>query len=121
MEMEANKKSITDLSYLKDLAKGDNGFIREMIQVFIEQTPEAINNLEKHLANKDWKMVRAVAHKMKPSFSFVGLKELHTIANSVEEYAETETNLGLLPEMIAKIKSTCATAVAELGETIKEY
>lgn len=121
METTMNKKTMTDLAYLKEISRGDNVFIREMIQVFIEETPKAINNLEQHLNNRDWKMLRAVAHKMKPSFSFVGLKDLQDIINSVEEYSETETNLDQLPEMIAKIKNGCFLAIEELKEDIKHF
>ena len=117
--MEANNKSAINLTSLKELSKGDDNFVKEMVQIFIDQTPETINNLEKYMNNKDWKMVRALAHKMKPSFSFVGLQELYEILNSIEEYAESETNLDLLPEMIAKINKECTLALAELQEMVK--
>jgi len=115
------KKKVTDLSYLKQLSKGDNGFIREMISVFIEQTPESIRNLETNLDNKNWVMLRAVAHKMKPSFSFVGLQELIDVIKKIEDYAETETNLGELPLLIKRVKEVCGEAISELNEDIEIY
>ncbi len=111
-----NSNNVTDLTYLKQVSNGDNDFIKEMIEVYMQQTPEAINNLEKYLKNKDWKMLRAVTHKMKPSFSFFGLKDMYEIANSMEEYSAKEIHLELLPEMIAKVKLTCDKAMIELQE-----
>ena len=120
MEMTKNENTI-DLTYLKQLSNGDVDFVREMIVVFMEQTPEGIGQMEKHLQDKNWKMLRAVVHKMKPSFSFVGLKELNLTINSIEEYAEKETHLDLIPELIAKLKSGCAQAMVELEEAKKLF
>src|ERR1019366_978025 len=111
-----NNNNVTDLTYLRQVSNGDNDFIKEMIEVYMQQTPEAINNLEKHLKNKDWKMLRAVTHKMKPSFSFFGLKDLYDIADSMEEYSAKEIHLELLPDMIDKVKLTCNKAMVELEE-----
>jgi HPt (histidine-containing phosphotransfer) domain-containing protein len=113
--MGANS-SVTDLTYLNELANGDKAFINEMITVFLEQTPEAIVKLGNYCTEKNWKMLRATAHKMKPSFSFVGLKDLAAVINSIEEYADSETHLDLLPEMISNVKRTCTQALEELKE-----
>lgn len=112
METISNKH--IDLTYLKQLSNGSNEFINEMISVFMEQTPIEISNLEKYLKAKDWKSLRAIAHKMKPSFSFMGIKELESTIKLIEEYAANETNLDLLPELISKIKNTCNEAIKEL-------
>lgn len=113
--METNSKKQTDLTYLKELSNGSNEFILEMISVFMEQTPIEVANLEKHLNAKDWKSLRGTAHKMKPSFSFMGIKHLESVIKTVEEYAANETNLELLPEMITLIKNSCSEAIAELA------
>ena len=111
---------VTDLTYLKQVSNGDNKFIIEMIDVYLRETPEAIKNLENHFKNKEWKKFRAVTHKMKPSFSFFGLKDLYTTVDSMEEYADKETHLELLPGLISKIKQTCTQAMKEL-ENIKKF
>ena len=118
MEKTHNNK-VTDLTYLIQVSNGDDHFIKEMIDVYMQQTPEAIGNLEKHLKNKDWEMVRVVTHKIKPSFSFFGLSDLSAIVNSIEEYCEKQIHLDLLPGMISKVKSTCAKAMKELEEEKK--
>ncbi len=116
---KTNNSNVTDLTYLKQISNGDDHFIKEMIEVYIQQTPEAISNLEKYLKNKDWKMVRSVTHKIKPSFSFFGLTDLSEIANSIDEYCEKQIHLELLPDMISKVKSTSAKAMIELEEQKK--
>lgn len=114
------ESTVTDLSYLKKVSNGDDNFIREMIEVYLRETPEAIINLEKNYKNKDWKTFRAITHKMKPSFSFFGLKELSELADRMEDYAEKEIHLDQLPDMISKVKYICTQAMTELKE-IKQF
>ena len=119
MEAVANKH--IDLTYLKKLSNGSNEFINEMISVFMDQTPKEISNLEKYLDSKEWKSLRATAHKMKPSFSFMGIKELESEIKLIEEYAANETNLDLLPEMISKMKNICIESIKELEIEKKQF
>ncbi|MES2285098.1 MAG: Hpt domain-containing protein [Bacteroidota bacterium] len=119
--METITHKHIDLTYLKQLSNGSNEFINEMISVFMEQTPIEISNLEKYLEAKDWKSLRAIAHKMKPSFSFMGMKELDSLIKSIEENAANETNLDLLPGMIIKLKNTCYEAMKELEIEQKSF
>lgn len=112
METANNKK--IDLSYLKELSKGSNEFICEMISVFIAQTPEELDQIDKHWKAKDWQSLHRVAHKMKPSFSFMGIKELESVICLINEYSSTETNIDQLPELISKLKTVCSEALQEL-------
>lgn len=115
-----NNKHI-NLSYLKQLSNGSNEFIVQMISIFMVQTPEATSLMDKYLQNNEWKLLKGVIHKMKPSFSFMGIKELETVAVSAEKYCETETDLDKLPELIHRIKEVCSQALNELEEEKKQF
>lgn len=112
--METISSKHIDLTYLKQLSNGSNEFINEMISVFMEQTPIEISNLEKYLKAKDWKSLRAIAHKMKPSFPFMGIKELESVIKLIEENAANEKNIEQLPDLISKVKNVCTEAIKEL-------
>lgn len=103
-----------DLDYLKDFARGDKAFILDMITVFLIQTPELLETMRIALANRNWESLRGAAHKMKPSMTFMGIKELENIVALIEEYSATETSLELLPELISKVKLVCDAAILEL-------
>jgi HPt (histidine-containing phosphotransfer) domain-containing protein len=107
---------ITDLAYLRQISNGDTDFLKEMIDLFLEQTPEIINDLKMHLNTREWKKLAALIHKIKPSSQFFGLGELYDIAILAEEYANNETDLELLTEMINRIISISAKAVEELKQ-----
>mgnify|MGYP001601117717 CR=1 FL=1 len=119
--MELKKNKHTDLTYLIQLSNGSNEFIVQMISIFMVQTPEAIDQMYKYLQNNDWKLLRGIIHKMKPSFSFMGIKELETIAVSAEKYCETETHLEEVPNLIHRIKEVCLEALCELEEEKNQF
>lgn len=114
---KANKH--IDLEYLKQISNGSNEFVIQMITVFTEEIPGEIENLQKHLKNKDWKSLRATAHKMKPSFSFMGVKELEGMIHSVEEFDEVKPDQ--LFSVIENIRSITAEVVQELQEEKKKF
>ena len=120
-KMETNSKKHIDLTYLKELSNGSNEFINQMITIFLKETPVAIDNVEKYLSTSNWDALRAAVHKIKPSFSFMGIKELEEVINSVEKYSETKTNLDKIPAMVSKIKSVLKIAIEELEVAKKEF
>jgi CheY-like chemotaxis protein len=109
----SNPKCI-DLTYLKELSNGSQDFIQQMIKLFLEQTPQGIETMEAAYGSKDWKMLKAAAHKMKPSFGFMGISGLKDIVAELEEDAAKGANEAGMGEKIAKIKSVCSQAFAEL-------
>ena len=119
--METSSNKYINLTYLKELSNGSNEFIYQMITVFMEQTPDAVNSMEKYLNSKDWQALHAIAHKTKASFAFMGIKELKDVTCLVEEYSLNKTNLDQLPEMISKIKNVFLIALKELEIEKKQF
>jgi HPt (histidine-containing phosphotransfer) domain-containing protein len=118
--METNRKRI-DLDYLKEISNGSNEFVYQMISVFTEEIPGEIDNLEKHLQNKDWKSLRATAHKMKPSYSFMGVKELEEMVHNVEEFSDDESGKDQLPGLIQNIRKITEEVFVELQKEKKNF
>lgn len=110
----------TNLAYLRTLSNGDKGFIKEMLTLFIEQTPDMLTRMSKYLELKDWKSLSNVAHKMKPSVMFVGLKEIETDLKKIEDYAAERKNTEDIPAMLNRVTAVCTEAIDELKGT-REY
>ena len=104
----------TDLTYLRTLSNGDNGFIKEMLSLFIAQTPDILTRMTNYLNMQDWQALSSAAHKMKPSIMFVGLKEIEEDLKKVEDYSAERINTEAIAPMLARIKEICTVAVDEL-------
>jgi PAS domain S-box-containing protein len=117
-------EKITNLSYLRDLAEGSNSFIEEILEMFIDVIPKSLDELEEGLAKKDWETMKLVAHKMKPSFGFVGVKSAEDLMQRIEKNSSELPDSLLLGEMLAharKISDQCIVELkAELAQLNKE-
>ncbi|HET6244316.1 MAG: response regulator [Bacteroidetes bacterium] len=107
------EKSI-DLNYLRSLSKGDDNFIKEIIMLFIQQTPVAIDNMKRHYENKNWELLMAEAHKIKPSFGFIGGIKLVELAREIENFSSKKVNSNLVSKSILDIETICNNAYEEL-------
>jgi len=102
IDVQKNNEPL-DLSYLKDMCGDSAEFIIEMIDLFKVQTPVYIEELEQAVANKDWAKVSASAHKMKPTFVYVGREDAKEFLQSIEDNAKELKNLDQVPADCAEM------------------
>lgn len=111
----------TDLTYLKGISEGSNEFMRKMIETFIEETPKLLQGMDNCLTEKNWNGLKDIAHKMKPSVDFMGMRSIWEAIKNIEWYAAEKINLNLLPDLVAKIKTVCQYAIEELEIELTYY
>jgi PAS domain S-box-containing protein len=116
--MNNNDHKYTDLTFLHSIAKGSSEFMNKIINSFIKQTSEEINNLQLYLGRKDYAGIHAAAHKIKPSLHFVGITELKDPIANTEKYAKERVNLDALPALVNQIVDICNKAIAELKQEL---
>ena len=108
-----------DLTYLKKRTKEDPVLIREMISLYLQQTPPLINQMKQGLHDKDWDSVYTAAHKMIPSFSIMGInKDFEDTARKIQEYSNSKKHLDEMPEMVLQLETVCSKACEELEEEL---
>jgi PAS domain S-box-containing protein len=106
-----------DLTYLSHRTKANAELMKEMIKLYLNQTPDLIDIMKKSLAKKDWDSIQGAAHKMIPSFSIMGIhQEFENLAKMVQEYSSTQKHLNELPELILKLEKISDQACRELTE-----
>ena len=89
---EPVRSKCIDLTYLSNRTKANPELMKEMIRLYLDQTPDLIDILKRSLANKDWDSIHGAAHKMIPSFSIMGIpQEFENLAKMVQEYSSTRT------------------------------
>ncbi|HEU4716762.1 MAG TPA: PAS domain S-box protein [Bacteroidia bacterium] len=111
---------VTDLTYLRGIAEGNNVFMRKMINAFLGQTPGMLSQMKQYLGSSQWKELRGVAHKMKPSLDFIGLSSIKETVREIEKNAMDETNLETLPDLIGHVTVVCTKAMEELEKELQE-
>ena len=107
----------TNLKYLNNRTKSNPKLMMEMIALYLEQTPTLVSSMKKSMRNKDWETLHQAVHKMIPSFSIMGISvDFEDMAKKVQEYASTQRQTEVIPDLVLKIEHVCDQACTELKE-----
>lgn len=110
-----SNQEVTDLSYLREMAMGDDEIVIETTEVFLEDTPNALDNLQEHFANQEWDKLKKQAHKIKPNTQYMGMDRARELILEIEEQAKTENISEDLGSKIKEFNSICRQALDELS------
>ena len=87
------------LKKVNELAGGDVGFVKVLVQTFLEEIPLDMNSMEFSVNAGDAAMAYQYAHKMKPSFQLFEIEVLNYIkiieSWSAEEIGQKEAEFAL--------------------------
>ena len=102
------------IANLRDLNPGDNGeFLREIIGIYVEDTPKRIADLKACHASGDVATFTRAAHTLKGSSANVGAQALKAIAERLEHISRRE-GLNAVGPLIADCEAEFARVTAEL-------
>lgn len=108
----------TNLQYLRAVTGGDSVSIREIIELFIEQVPEFITNLKKHLKAKDYVSLGKEAHKAKSSVMIMGMEDLGHDLKTLQLATQSGTREEMYAGQVDRFEQQCQHAVKELQEEL---
>jgi PAS domain S-box-containing protein len=102
-----------DIAFLENLADGDKNFIREVMEIFVEDVPDDLESIERAIAKKDFDTVRQFAHKLKSSLSLTGLEKVRPGLEELEALALKKKDLAVIPKTFGKIRAIFLSAVED--------
>jgi PAS domain S-box-containing protein len=114
-----NEIKYIDLGYLSHRTKSNPVLMKEMILLYLEQTPPLIASMKASFANKDWGTLKSSVHKMIPSFSIMGMSsEFEVMAKKVQEFADTQQKSEGINELVIQLENVCNQSCHELQEVL---
>ena len=108
----------TTLDYLRNITGGDPDSIREIIILFIEQVPEFIGNLKKHLDEKNYPELGKEAHKAKSSVMILGMDDLGHDLKALQMATINKVGEEKYGEHVARFENQCLIAIVELKQEL---
>ena len=103
---------------LRSLNPGDNDeFLREIVGIFFEYTPQRIAELEQSLRAGDVPKFTRAAHSIKGSSANLGATGLRVAAEKLEHQSRT-SGLGGVEELVAQVKAEFSRAQTALAQLI---
>ncbi len=96
--------------YLQQMTGNDNGMMKEMIYLFLQQLVEVRSEFGMLVSSKDWSELSRLAHKIKSSALVMGvesmaseMKELELLAKearSTEKYSEYVARFNTMSDLV---------------------
>jgi PAS domain S-box-containing protein len=113
------KLKCIDLTYLNQRTKSNPALMMEMISLYLTHTPPLVTTLKQSLADKNWTLLGAAAHKMIPSFSIMGINpSFENMAKKIQEISVKEEYTTELNTLVTQIDDICVQACKELEEEL---
>lgn len=94
-------------------AEGDDSFLKEIIGIFLADTPQRITELRTSFAAGDQPAFSRAAHSIKGSASNLGAMRLRALAEKIE-HASKQQGIAGLDRLIPDLEAEFATVKAEL-------
>lgn len=108
-------QSIINIDVLYDLAGGDPLIINELMDLYLEQTPKFLKSLLQEHEDGNFYEMSQIAHKIKPTYSYVGMDHATELAESLEEAGVNDpVNKGKIDDLITKLKKLTEQSIEEL-------
>ena len=108
-----------NLNYLKQLSGGNEKFFIELIETFLDMTPKALDKMSQSLVQKEWDELKGIAHRIKPSYGYVGLKDIQVLLTKIEKWDIQKVKTEVIQELLEEIKSTTENAFIQLREALQ--
>jgi HPt (histidine-containing phosphotransfer) domain-containing protein len=83
-----------DLTFLYEIADGSNEFIVESITMFIDQSPDILQELGNAIATGNWSEAALAAHKIKANLGFFGMLNSQALVQQIETACKDGTANG---------------------------
>lgn len=118
MNRIVESKMLTNLEVLSEMAEGNPEFIKEMISIYLEDVPSAMEKVAQALSEKDSETIKGQIHKIKPSMGFMGMMEMQALADKIEHHAALGRCDDALNEMLGGFASNLEISYQELKERL---
>lgn len=113
----AKSKEDLDLSYLREMSGDSAEFMIEMLDTLVEQIPVYLEDLQKAVDAKEWKAVSEFAHKVKPTFYYVGREDIRDYVQVIERNAKEGVNVEVIPAALAEIKQELNVILGQVAKS----
>jgi signal transduction histidine kinase/CheY-like chemotaxis protein/HPt (histidine-containing phosphotransfer) domain-containing protein len=112
LSVESNRPPLYDFRRLESIGQGNEAFLKKMVQLFVDQVPVSVRELQTAAGNGDFKTVYEKAHLLKPSLHNFAVDCLQEDIRELEALAMAKGPSGRIEQL--------AQRVAEVvGEVVK--
>jgi HPt (histidine-containing phosphotransfer) domain-containing protein len=109
---------LINTEYLEMVSGGDTEIIRELVNMFRDQTIDISREMRSCLKNNDYSSLGMLAHKAKSSVAIMGLNDLAEMLKVFDLQAKERKQIEHFEEYISRFDHDTKIAVEELNNYI---
>jgi HPt (histidine-containing phosphotransfer) domain-containing protein len=113
---------VVDFSYIDELSGGKPDFIRQVLTIFMENTPPGLKQLEDLIRNTNkWDAISKQAHFLKSSVSVIKIDGMHERLQKIELMAKEKKGAAKaeITTLLDEIVSTFSKAEVIINEKLE--
>ena len=103
-----------DLTNLNEMLGGDKKAILQMVKIFLQATPESLNELNRCFQKNDLQGVSKLAHKLKSSVDIFAINDIKQDIRRLENITRDNVNLDEVPELVEKINKVLSETISQV-------
>jgi PAS domain S-box-containing protein len=115
-EQVVESRQLYDLNKLHEMSRGNDDFVRKMINVFLDSIPLALSQITIALNEEDFITVSKTAHKIKPSIDNMGIVSIKEEIRMIEKLAVEEPTAPELTISIKKVHNVLSQIIVLLKQ-----
>lgn len=112
---------LINLDHLKALSLHNQSFIREILEVYLANNPTDLDKMKEAVEQKDWKVVRYYAHKLKSSSFTIGFQRGYEVFQKIEYQIKNDLPLDPIEEWFAEATMVCDQCAKEVKIELTKY
>lgn len=113
-ENGVNQGPLFSLEKLEEMSRGKKEFVDKMVELFKQEIPKAITQINEMLVQEDYDRIRALVHRVKPSIKMMCVNSIEQDVQQLERLSGSKSELERIPVLIDRISSVCNKVVASL-------
>jgi HPt (histidine-containing phosphotransfer) domain-containing protein len=110
------EKKLFDLTNLDEMLGGDRKAVLQMVKIFLQATPESLNELNKCYDKKDLEGVSKLAHKLKSSIDIFCIYDIKQDIRRLENNTRDNINIDEVPGLVDNINSILGKAIEQVED-----
>ena len=95
-------EKLYDLTMIHGLSGGDEAFIRQMVELFVDTMPASMLDFQASMDQKQWDAMGKLAHKLKSTTGSMGMDSIKEEIRMVEMNCKKNENLQETPALVKK-------------------
>ncbi len=107
-----------DLSYMEQMAAGDDDMKTTMIEMIIDELPSDLQTMNELFESENWEELGNLSHKMKSTIAYIGNPSMENANAAIEEITRYGGDTSQLASLFDTLNSECPQVVDELRSLV---